>query len=201
MKKSTSARKAAANKRNAAKSTGPKSAAGRTTSAGNSRKHGLSSAQRDQADLDFAEDLARQIILDSDGAIELNSARTFAYAHLEVLRVKRAKAEAWLRLMQNEPTLFGRVGSDLDNVQSQKQYFTDEYWAIGQPVTRDFNTLRLLLVASKAGRRDAAPLIELGRMERYERRAISRRKNAARALEFRNQFSVYEMIERETSEK
>ena len=85
-------RQIAANRRNARRSTGPRSAAGRRRSSRNSFRHGLAarvttSAKRTQ----YIERLARKIAGASPDILTLESARTFAQTEFELAQIRRAK--------------------------------------------------------------------------------------------------------------
>jgi hypothetical protein len=87
-----SERQIAANRRNARKSTGPRSGAGRKRASRNAYRHGLTLNITSTAA--FAEQLnklARKIAGDTKDAITLERARAVAHAELDLARVRRAK--------------------------------------------------------------------------------------------------------------
>jgi hypothetical protein len=134
----TSARKIAANRKNAKKSTGPRSNAGRAASRHNARRHGLATGiGSDPAFRDDIEMLAR-LLSRAGGKENIGEfAREAAEAHLDLVRIR--KIRAWL-----------------------------------------FQRMRFFGAASTES------LMELGdqlaKLERYERRAFSRRKRAMRLI-------------------
>ena len=83
-------RKIAANRRNACRSTGPRSRGGKQRAGRNSFRHGLSISSSASCAAE-AEPLARQIAGDTNNAIILERARAVAYAELDLARVQRAK--------------------------------------------------------------------------------------------------------------
>src|SRR6516162_6857482 len=86
-----SERQIAANRRNARKSTGPRSGAGRKRASRNAYRYGLTLNITSAA---FAKQLAklvREIAGDSKNAIVLERARAIAQAELDLARVRRAK--------------------------------------------------------------------------------------------------------------
>jgi hypothetical protein len=91
-------RQIAANRRNAQKSTGPGSAAGRKRSSQNALRHGLSSRI---SSIDFEkqiENLARQIAGDAEDRLTLAHAHVAAEAELELQRIRQLKAAMYERI-------------------------------------------------------------------------------------------------------
>src|SRR5262245_48298078 len=85
----TSAAKVAANRRNAQKSTGPRSAAGKVRIRNNALQHGLAIPGNYYGDV--IEDVAVGFNPDSVDPAEQDLARHAAEAHLELLRIRRSK--------------------------------------------------------------------------------------------------------------
>src|SRR5215510_15364609 len=85
----TSAAKVAANRRNAQKSTGPRSAAGKARIRNNALQHGLSIPANCYAE--DIEELAVEFNPDSIDPSEQDLARHAAEAQLELLRIRRTK--------------------------------------------------------------------------------------------------------------
>ena len=134
----TSERKITANRRNAKKSTGPRTEAGRATSRHNARRHGLATGiGSDPAFRDDIEVLAGLLSRASGRENIREFAREAAEAHLDLARIRKIRAGLYARM----------------------RFF-------GDAPTED--------------------LMELGkqfaRLERYERRAFSRRKHATRLI-------------------
>jgi hypothetical protein len=109
-----SERQIAANRRNARKSTGPRSGAGRKRASRNAYRHGLSlSITSSAAAAKQLEKLVRKIAGNSEDPILLERSRAFAQAELDLARVRRAKvalierASAFGEL--GPPRLFGTV--------------------------------------------------------------------------------------------
>jgi len=87
-----SERQIAANRRNAHKSTGPRSGAGKKRASRNAYRHGLTlDITSTAAFAQQLDKLARKIAGDSEDAITLERAREIAQAELELARVRRAK--------------------------------------------------------------------------------------------------------------
>jgi len=132
-------RQIAANRRNAKKSTGPRSEGGRKASRRNARRHGLAAAiETDPAFHDDVEKLARVLSLSCGIQNVDERARDVAGAELDLLRIRKIR-------------------------------------------TSMFETLSL--VANDATSGSLAELNDnLAKLERYERRAFSRRKRALREM-------------------
>jgi hypothetical protein len=132
----TSERKIAANRKNAKKSTGPRSAAGRATSRHNARRHGLATGiGSDPALRDDIEILAKLLAGGRENIGEF--AREAAEAHLDLARIRRIRAGLFARMR------FFDAAS------------TEDLMALAE---------------------------QFARLERYERRAFSRRKRALRLI-------------------
>jgi hypothetical protein len=95
----TSARKVEANRANARRSTGPKTAAGRVKAAQNARRHGLRIPVLSNPTLSAeVEVMAQRIACDaSPELVEL--ARRIAEAEIDVIRVRRARHDLVSRLL------------------------------------------------------------------------------------------------------
>src|SRR5262245_19536778 len=85
----TSAAKVDANRRNAQKSTGPRSAAGKARIRNNALQHGLAIPGNYYGDV--IEDVAVEFAPDSIDPAEQDLARHAAEAHLTLLRIRRSK--------------------------------------------------------------------------------------------------------------
>ena len=132
-------RQIAANRRNAKKSTGPRSEAGRKASRRNARRHGLAVAiETDPAFHDDIEKLARVLSLSCGMQNVDERARDVAGAELDLLRIRKIRASLFetLSLVANDATL---------------------------GILAEVND-------------------KLAKLERYERRAFSRRKRALREM-------------------
>lgn len=84
----------AANRANAKKSTGPRTATGRSKSSRNALRHGLSAPRRlDPTTSVKAAAIARALVDDRASEEQLASAAEFAEAHLELLRIRALRRE------------------------------------------------------------------------------------------------------------
>ena len=134
----TSERKIAANQRNAKKSTGPRSSAGRAVSRLNALRHGLAVPIGNGSALgDAVEDLAKVLSSASGFQGVSEVAREAAEAQLDLSRIRKIRTHLYETI-----------------------YFVD---AAGRDRLAELND-------------------KLAKLERYERRAFSRRKRALRAM-------------------
>jgi hypothetical protein len=141
----TSAAKIEANRRNAQRSTGPRSKAGKARVARNPFKHGLSVAIRPDDFHAECEGLVRAFEGDLESAKNLEEFSRFVEGQIELLRVRRSKAELLNRAAARLKTLY----SDMEECVA-------------------------------AGFVQNAKLLQS--FDRYERRAVSKRRRALRKL-------------------
>jgi hypothetical protein len=93
-------RQIAANRRNATKSTGPKTSVGRLRASANSYCHGLSIQVDDEENSDDVECLVRRIVGDAQDLNLLQCARSAARAHLDLVRVRQIKVHIINRIIE-----------------------------------------------------------------------------------------------------
>jgi len=178
----TSDRQFAANRRNARRSTGPRSGAGRKRSGRNSFHHGLAAAG--DCKQQHIERLARNIAGASTDVVTLECARTIAQAEFDLAQIRRVQVELTSRVIA-----FGEAKEPpaLHLVRKAKRFFRafDRGEAVGfegleppaMPTTEPERTAEAI--------RRALP--ELIMLDRYDRRAAGRRARALRRfLECRN---------------
>jgi hypothetical protein len=169
------ARQIAANRRNARRSTGPRSRAGRKRSGRNSFRHGLAAGVFTNAErIKWVERLARRIAGTSSDIVILECARTVAQAEFELAQVQRVKLAVMSRIM----TLGGSEKPDALNSARQLLQSSGELKAGEAQRTPGMETRQA------DGTTDAiqAALSELIRLDRYERRAAARRARALHIL-------------------
>ena len=163
----TSAQKIRTNRANARASTGPRTAEGRNRSARNARRHGLSLAVLADPVLsqDVAE-LAREIAGSTPSRELYELARRVAEAQIDLRRIRHARFDL----------LSSAVGDpDYQPCKSKTKANAGRQLA-GQLATKHEEPQKFASVLSDKARQLAA-------MERYERRALSRRKVVMRAFD------------------
>ena len=161
-----------ANRLNAQRSTGPRTAEGKARVARNALIHGLAAAPSPKMRDNPAEHLSVRLLCDvaedfrGDGAAVEAAARDFAQAQFQLTEVRRVRLRYWERLVADEPELDAEIDELLEEVRSLRSA------ALMRQAER--------MLRKKAKRED--PLKNLEALERYERRALARRKRAAREL-------------------
>jgi hypothetical protein len=100
-------RQIAANRANAQKSTGPKTAAGKLKSSRNAFRHGLSSPMRlDPVTSAKADAMVRALVGENANEEKLRSAAEFAAAQLELKRIRSTRADLMAKVDLNHPDIY-----------------------------------------------------------------------------------------------
>ena len=174
----TSERKIRANRANARASTGPKTAEGRARSTRNARRHGLSlPVLSDPVSSQEVEELAREIAGTSTNAEIHELACRIAEAQIDLRRVRHAR-HACLASAIGDPDY------ESPSKLRTKSRIVRQLARIRGPVPV---ILRPLQTKPEGPEKFATILSDMARrlaaMDRYERRALSRRKFAIRAFD------------------
>jgi hypothetical protein len=183
----TSDRQIAANRRNARRSTGPRSGAGRKRSSRNSVSHGLAAGVAVAGER-IIERLARNIAGVGADTVTLECARTIARADFDLAQIRRMRTALISRVIA-----LGEVKGPpaLHVIREAKRYFRaldrgelyrPQLEPPAMPTTEPERTAEAI--------RRALP--ELVKLDRYERRAAGRRARARRSfLEWKKSKTTY----------
>jgi hypothetical protein len=172
-----SERQIAANRRNARKSTGPRSGAGRKRASRNAYRHGLTlNITSTAAVAKQLDNLVREIGGDSEDAIVLERARAIAQAELDLARVRRAKValiERACTFGELEPP---QVLSSITQIIRFVNAFDRGRLIVPKP--SDSSATMPSHEPDRSAEAVRRVLPELRKLDRYERRAVAQRERA-----------------------
>jgi hypothetical protein len=167
-----SERQIAANRRNASKSTGPRSHNGKQRSARNARKHGLAEHVPAQPERDrLIDTLAKEIAGDTQSANKHAYARVIAECEVELECVRRVR----VGLMEGARALERNNSGQEENLLAKRSHRGGSTAS----TTREGDSSLADHRSTEAMRRALPDLVKISR---YERRAAARRDMAVRRL-------------------
>jgi hypothetical protein len=107
----TSTRKLESNKRNASRSTGPRTPGGKLVSRNNARRHGLATRLEDDCEVnERIECLAAVLVAGSDDFERIEQSRILAGCHFDLHRIRAARYEVFSTMNELENV----TGNDLE---------------------------------------------------------------------------------------
>ena len=173
----------AANRRNARKSTGPRSNAAKKRSSRNAYRHGLTSSLPSTAAIAKSlDEFARKIAGNSKNAIVLEQARTAAQAEFDLARVRHVKVALIQRVSAlgafDAPQVFGSWAEEI-------RYLKSILSGRAPPILPEpIDPLASMPTQEPERTAEAIrrTLPELRKLDRYESRAIARRDRAIREI-------------------
>jgi hypothetical protein len=176
-----SERQIAANRRNARKSAGPRSGAGKKRASRNAYRHGLtSSIPSNAAFAKQLDKLVRKIAGNTEDAIVLERARAVAQAELDLARVRRAKVA-----LIERASAFGELDPPrfFTSVTRVIRFLNAFYpGRVALPKPLDSSATMPSQEPDRTAEAVRRVLPELRKLDRYERRAAAQRERAV--LEF-----------------
>lgn len=178
--------RAAANRRNAARSTGPRTPAGKSKAAGNALRHGLSRPAATLPEFVHAvQKLAARFDAAAGAAAGTDAVLIAAEAQIDLKRVRTRRRELLSRLEH----VVDHPGPEPDMLELAEGVIEEIELSDAEPAFRMSKRHRAkglkllpLLLVDRTPRERARLLRELDGLERYERRALSRRDGALRRL-------------------
>jgi hypothetical protein len=169
-----SERQIAANRRNARKSTGPRSSAGKNRASRNAYRHGLTlSITSTVAVAKQLDNLVREIAGNTEDPILLEHARAIAQSELDLARVRRAKVA-----LIERASAFGEL--DPPQLTVTQMIRLVNAFERGRPIPEPIDASATMPSQEPDRSAEAVRRVlpELRKLDRYERRAAAQRERA-----------------------
>ena len=179
-----SERQVAANRRNARKSTGPRSAAGKKRASRNAFRHGLTSTLISIPErVKRIEKLARKIAGTAEDMITLQCARTAAEAEFQLAHIRQARRGLIDRIL-----VFGELDLPRPVFPGRFPLYLVDAMANfdAVPSPHDAEAMMPVQTVSREAEAIRRALPELLKLDRYERRAWTRKARSLRTVVRRN---------------
>jgi hypothetical protein len=200
----SSSKRQTVSRENGKKSMGPTSVSGKRRSSGNAFKHGLSvDLPRHPEAIQTIDDLASLLAAERTDPIRFNLCRTIAEAHLELVRIRRARIDIWsndaLRRRRTTRKDIANMRREYKGKIKAIEFHDPDYQAFKKddPDFAEFYRIDQIFDLSTqyeqkllSFNREPVPFPQgidliagrLNSLERYERRALTRRNKALAAL-------------------
>jgi hypothetical protein len=180
-------RQIAANRRNAARSTGPRTTAGKKSSSANAYRHGLTARQGLIAsDAQDIEELAAKLVGDRQNRVALQWARTAAEAEVALLRIRRLRSVLIQEIthLASAPDASGNSVVEASLVERWVRRTKSRVSSTQPTITSSEQTGAAELAGTNSGNTQAVrrALAHLKLLSRYEQREWCRRERSLQLL-------------------
>jgi hypothetical protein len=174
-------RQLAANRRNARRSTGPRSGGGKKRASRNSYRHGLAARVTGNAlRAQDIEALARKIAGDTADLITIETARTAAQAEFDLAQIRLVKVALISRAIATGETEMSQIFESLGQVKRFLNAIARGEFIL--PESAQTETAMSVTEPERTADAVRRVLPELIKLDRYEHRAIAKRDRSVRAI-------------------